>query len=153
MTNTQDAIAAFLAKGGKIVKHSAGKRVLTEKQIYAAMRDQEPKAKVIETLTYPGAHIVKVLQSLWDKCFWTDTRKTVSNRRAIANYMAMLEGSLDHDKNVWLDKNVSYWQDCAAATMRNIGSLIADCDLIDNDTYRAINATYNTLTSSKMDLI
>lgn len=153
MTNTQDAIAAFLAKGGKIVKHSADKRTLTEGQIYAAMRDETPKPKVIETLRYPAEGIPAMLQSLWNECYWDNDKKTASYRRTIANYMAMLDAALANDKALWLDTNNSYWKNCVATAMRNISNVLSDCDSMSNDTYRAINAAYHHVTDSKMDLI
>lgn len=39
MSNNSDLIAAFLAKGGKVQRVETGARVLTEREIYAAQRD------------------------------------------------------------------------------------------------------------------
>ena len=48
MTNSQDAIAAFLAKGGKVTKAPEGAGIgLTNRQWYMASRDETP-VRVIE---------------------------------------------------------------------------------------------------------
>ena len=46
MTTSQDAIAAFLAKGGKVIKAAEGEgRGLTNRQWYLASRDSMPVVK------------------------------------------------------------------------------------------------------------
>lgn len=154
MTNSADAIAAFLTKGGKVRKVSTSATCgMTARQWHKAARDPEPVAKVIEVLPYPGEGIHATLTALLAPINWTNTRQHFTCHRHMANTLMLLKENLTADKDTWLETNVSYWRQHSANALWDASKVFWDADYMSDETFDAINSLYGELTNSKMRLL
>jgi hypothetical protein len=154
MTATNDAIAAFLAKGGKVRKVSAGaSNGMTAGQWQRAIRDPEPEVKVIGSVEYPGASYVATLKTLVEGIEWQHPNETACNRRLIGNAILKLSDNLKADKAHWLDTNKSYAKEYTVNALEEISRYFDNVSVMSDAAYFCFNHLYKEVSGSKLDLI
>lgn len=156
MTNTQDAITAFLAKGGAIAKVDATARTMTDKQFHVAARDAEPTPVVLEKIeseTTKGWDMLKGLLAAVD----FNTQHPDHNawtRRALATRCDVIDARVaEHEKALkaltgtfeqYVRADMQYRTDILERAKADIvGPLLnGDSCTMDNDTFDGINSLY-----------
>lgn len=156
MTNTQDAIAAFLAKGGAIAKVDITARTMTDKQFHVAARDAEPTPLVIEKIESETAKAWDMLKSLLAAVDF-NTQHSAHNawtRRALAARCTVIDAKVsEHEKALkaltgtleqYMRADSGYRADILERAKADIiGPLLnADSCTMDNDTFDGINYLY-----------